>query len=224
MNWFDIIACYIIQNFCRAFTALTGALLYRIEYINKHNVPKKGGCVIASNHSSYIDPPLIANAIFYRIFRFMAKDALFKSLIYGTLLRSMGAFPIKREGIDRKSWDTFVQLVNNGQCVILFPEGTRTPNGKIQQGKLGTGMLIHRAKAKVIPVYIHGAFDAWPRGKSFPVFFKKIIVIYGSPIDFAEYFNTKGNKEIYQKITEKIMDDIKELKNYVLARSEVEKK
>jgi 1-acyl-sn-glycerol-3-phosphate acyltransferase len=224
MNLLDKIMCYITQNFCKVFTWLVFHLFYRTRYINGRNIPKKGGCVVMPNHSSFFDPPLIGSVTFGRIFRFMARDTLFKNPVGGTLIRWMGAFPVRRGGVDMESWNAFIRLVNNGEVVMLFPEGTRTLTGEIQPGKPGAGMLIYKARAKVIPVYAHGVFAAWPKGRKFPSLFKRITVIYGEPMDLTEYFNMKEGREVYTQITDRIMDRIKELKQEVLAMLAAEKK
>ena len=218
MNGFDKTMRFIVQNFFKAFTVLVSYVLYDVKYINKHNIPKKGGCVIAANHSSFFDPPFVGSVTFRRIFRFMAKDTIFKSPIFGALMRWMGAFPVKRANMDRKAWRTFVKIVESGECVMLFPEGTRTPDGQIHQGKAGVGMLIHMAKTPVVPVYVHGLFEIWPKGQKLPKFFKKAVAIFGKPMDFSEYFGSKGCRGIYLQITDKIMARIKELKKELLAQ------
>jgi 1-acyl-sn-glycerol-3-phosphate acyltransferase len=224
MKWLDKVMGFLVQSFFKVLTILVFNLLYRTKYINGRNIPSTGGCVVAPNHSSFWDPPLIGTVTFRRVFKFMARDTLFKTPVWGTMLGWMGAFPVKRGTIDRKSWAVFVNKVKNGECVMFFPEGTRTPDGEIQPGKPGTGMLIYKAKAKVIPVYAHGLFDAWPKGKKFPNFFKRITVLYGEPMDLTEYFNREESKQVYIEITARIMDRIKELKKDVLARLAAEKK
>jgi 1-acyl-sn-glycerol-3-phosphate acyltransferase len=156
MNKLNAIGLYISQNFFRLVAAIILHLFYKIKYIDKDNLPKDYGCVIALNHSSYIDAPLIGSSIFGKVFRFMARDTLFASLLANILLRSMGALPIKRSAIDRKAWDIFIQLIKSGQHVLIFPEGTRTPNGQLQEGKAGAGMVVYKTNAKVVPVYVHG--------------------------------------------------------------------
>jgi len=213
----------IIQNFCKCLTALVFYLSYRVEYIGRHNIPKKEKSVIAANHSSYLDTVLITDKLFGRIFWGMAKNTLFKSPIIGLFLRFVGAFPVNRDSMEKKSLKTFLQLMAKNQCVVIFPEGTRTQTGELQPGKIGTGMIIHKAKTKVVPVYVHGTFTAWPKGQKFPKLRKRIIITFGEEIDFTKYFTAKGDKEIYQQITDVIMESIKTLKESVLAKLEMEK-
>ncbi|HRU39590.1 MAG TPA: lysophospholipid acyltransferase family protein [Candidatus Goldiibacteriota bacterium] len=220
MSLFDRVMIWITQNFCKIFTLFVFKVFYRTKYINSHNIPKKGGFIMCPNHSSFFDPPLIGSVTFKRIFRFMARDTLFKKSFGGTMIKWMGAFPVKRGTVDRKSWDTLVKLVQNGEAVMLFPEGTRTENGEIQDGKPGAGMLIYKARARVVPVYAHGVYEAWPKGQKRPSLFKKIYVIYGEPMDFTEYFNMEESKEVYVKITELVMARIRSLKAELMAMLE----
>ena len=128
------------------------------------NVPKKGGVILVCNHSSFMDPPLVAAAILHRQMNFMARATLFRNRLFGWYIRSLKAFPVKRGGADRDAWRAFQAKIDNGEVVLLFPEGTRTPNGKLLPGNPGSGMLIHRCKnAQVVPVRIFGHFEAWAR-------------------------------------------------------------
>jgi 1-acyl-sn-glycerol-3-phosphate acyltransferase len=224
MKWIDKVMSFIVQSLFKVLCVIVFNLLYRTRYINGRNIPSRGGCVVTPNHSSFWDPPLIGTVTFRRVFKFMARDTLFKIPVWGTLLSWMGAFPVKRGTIDRKSWAAFVDKVNDGECVMLFPEGTRTTDGEIQRGKPGTGMLIYKAKAKVIPVYAHGLFEAWPKGKKLPNFFKRITVLFGEPLDLSEYFAREESKQVFIEITDRIMDSIRGLKTELLAMLAAEKK
>lgn len=212
------------QNICKILTLILFNVLYTTRYIDGKNIPKKGGVVICPNHTSYIDPPLIGSATFSRIFRFMARDTLFKSRFTGAVITWMGAFPVRRAAVDRKSWAMFVKLVQQGECVMLFPEGTRTEDGEIHEGKPGAGMLLYKAKALVVPVYTHGLFAAWPKGQKEPHLFKRITVKYGEPMDMADLYNLPESKEVYQQITDRVMERIRGLKQDVLAILAAKKK
>jgi 1-acyl-sn-glycerol-3-phosphate acyltransferase len=224
MSLFERIMIYITQNFCKIFTLATFNIFFRTKYVNGRNIPKKGGVVVCPNHSSYFDPPLIGSVTFRRIFRFMARDTLFKNPIGGALITWMGAFPVRRAAVDRKSWDIFVKLVQRGECVMLFPEGTRTPDGEIHEGKPGAGMLMYKARAKVVPVYAHGVYDAWPKGQKGPSLFKNITVIYGELMDMTDLYDLPEGKEVYQQITDRVMERIRGLKQDVLALLAAKKK
>lgn len=223
MKLYDRIMTILFQTFCKLFISTFFSLFYRLRYINSHNIPKKGGYFIASNHTSFFDPPVIGTGAYYRIFRFMARDTLFKSF-FGFGIKWMGAFPVKRGAIDRQAWDHVVNLVKEGWIVMLFPEGTRTPDGEIHEGKAGPGMFIYRTKAQVIPVATLGMFEIWPKGQKLPKLFRRIDVIYGEPVDFSEFFSLEEGKETYMKITEKLMARIRELRQELIDRRAAEKK
>lgn len=218
LNAIDNVLRFLVHNFFKTIGVLVFNLLFRTIYVNGHNVPKKGGCIVCPNHSSFWDPPLVGCVTYARQFRFMARNTLFNVPVWGTLLRYMGAFPVKRGTIDRKSWANLIQLVEDGEAVFLFPEGTRTLTGDIQEGKPGTGMLVYMSKAKVLPVYVHGAFESWPKGQKLPKFFKTLYVIYGELMDFTEDFKKEESKDTYVIITNKIIDRIKALKAELLEK------
>lgn len=189
-------------------------IFYFLKVKNEKNVPKNGGLIIVANHSSFFDPPLIGSATWKRMLKFMARSTLFKP-VWGHFLKWMGSFPVKRGTVDRSAYKTFIDYIKQGEAVVFFPEGTRNLDGNIQEGKPGTGMLVYYSKAKVLPVYIHNSWKAWPKGK-FPRLFVPITVVFGEIMDFGEYFLKPPSKELYIEITNMIIDRLKEMqKNYI---------
>ncbi len=203
VTWIGRIICFIIFK-----------IFYFLKVKNEKNVPENGGLIIMANHSSFFDPPLIGSATWKRKLKFMARSSLFIP-VWGLLLKWMGSFPIKRGMVDRAAYDTLVKYVNQGEVVVFFPEGTRSPDGNIQEGKPGTGMLVYNSRAKVLPVYIHNSWKAWPKGK-FPRLFVPVTVVFGEVMDFSEYFSKEPTKELYIKITKRIIEKIKDMqKDYI---------
>ncbi|MCX8094249.1 MAG: 1-acyl-sn-glycerol-3-phosphate acyltransferase [Candidatus Goldbacteria bacterium] len=189
-------------------------LFYFLKVKNKKYIPKDGGLIIVANHSSFYDPPLIGCAILNRNLKFMARDTLFKP-IWGQFLKWMGAFPIKRGVVDRTAYNTLINYIKNGEAVVFFPEGTRNTDGVIKEGKPGTGMLIYNSKARVLPVYIHNSWKAWPRGK-FPRLFVPVTVDFGNVMDFTEYFSKEPSKELYIEITEKVIERLRDMQKNII--------
>jgi len=148
-------------------------------------VPSSGGVILAANHASFLDPPLLSVSVRNRVVRFMARDTLFHHRALGWLLYKFGVVPLSREKGDVAAIKTAIRLLRDGNCVALFPEGTRTTTGELQQAKGGIGFLINKAAVPVVPVYINGSFQAWPKGaekiKSHPV-----SVHFGKPISPEE--------------------------------------
>lgn len=143
---------------------LTGGLEVRHQ---DERVPKEGPLIVAANHASYWDP-MILGATFNRTLHFMARKTLFDIPGFAWLIRANQAFPLNREGDSREAIRAFGELLDKDQAVVMFPEGTRTPDGKLQPAKTGVGMLAVRNQAPVLPLYIWGSFMSWPRGQKWP--------------------------------------------------------
>jgi 1-acyl-sn-glycerol-3-phosphate acyltransferase len=167
-------------------------LKFRTSVSGLENIPASGGVIIASNHASYLDPPFIASPIRHRFVRYMARDTLFKPPVASRVLHWLGVVPLSREKGDVAAIKTAIHLLKSGECVGLFPEGTRTLNGQIQEPKGGIGFLIAKAGVPVVPVFIQGTFEAYPKGarkmKSHP-----LGVVYGKPI-LPDELMIKGEK------------------------------
>lgn len=176
-------------------------LFFLIEIKGKKNFPKRGGFIVASNHLSYLDPPLIGYACPRKLYYF-AKTSLFKIKILSNLIKILGGIPIEREG-SPLSLKKGLEILKKGEGLVIFPEGTRSKNGKIQSGKPGVGFLVSKSKAPVIPVKIEGSDGALPLNCKF-IRIKKVKIIIGKP------FHTQ--KANYQEIAEEIMDVIRNLK------------
>jgi len=207
---FSVVSYFIGWTFFR----IIFSLFYKLKIYGIENLPKSGGFILTSNHQSHLDPPLVGSCIFPKQLKYTARDTLFKNPIAGFVLDSWGAFKLKRGTIDRGAWEQFKNYAQNGYGVVFFPEGTRSEDGEIHDGKPGTGMLIYMAKVPVVPVYVHNTYLAFPKQKKFPrLFGVRISVTFGKPIYFDEYFTKEPNKELYAEITKKIMDEIKKLKS-----------
>ena len=206
----------IFSDFLHYLTRLAATVLFRIFYRMKvtgeENIPPNTGIMYMSNHASYLDPPLLSTMSWKRQLNFMARDTLFRNPLFGWFIGAVGAIPIKRGAVDRKSWGALIERIAQGGAVVFFPEGTRTPDGEMHEGKPGTGMLVHMSRAKVLPAYIRGSFEAWPKGQKMPKLFRTIEVHYGKPLNFDEYFEKEGSREIYEEITKTVTDEIRKIK------------
>ena len=139
-----------------------------MKVFGRENVPPEGPLIVACSHASHLDP-MILGAVFDRPLHFMARRTLFDVPGFAWLIRQNQAFPLDREGDSREALRAFGARLDGGNAVVMFPEGTRTPDGALQEMKPGLGMLAVRNLAPVLPVYIWGSYFAWPRGKSFPL-------------------------------------------------------
>ncbi len=162
-----------LYHFFRWFLYLALRIKCRLAISGEEHIPRKGGIIIASNHASYLDPPIVGVASRYRIVRFMARDTLFETRWLGWLLTRFGVVALDRTKGDVGAIKTAIRLLKAGNCVCLFPEGTRSVDGELQEAKGGIGFLIHKAGVPVVPAFIQGTYQAWPKGAkklvSYPV-------------------------------------------------------
>lgn len=183
-----------------------------IKVYGVQNVPKSGGVIIASNHASYLDPPAIgASSRRMRMTHFMARDTLFKKPFMNWFLHAVGVIPLNRErGGDLKAMKTAIQLLKDGACVALFPEGTRTPDGNLQEPKSGVGFLVAKGESPIVPVYVHGSYEAMGKGRKLQR--HPVHVVFGKLITQEEIQRLGKGRSAYPLIGELIMERIGELK------------
>ena len=175
---------------------------------NASNIPKKGKFILASNHASFLDPPLVGVAC-PRDLNFMARDNLFRNPLIGWVLRNVHAIALKRNTSDVSALKTGLKKLEQGKGLLLFPEGTRSINGEIGEGLAGVGFLARKGEAPVIVVFVKGTDQALPKGAKF-VKRHRVDVFFGKPMIFKKS-DTRSDKDI----TQAIMNGIKELQHGV---------
>lgn len=164
----------------------------------EENIPKEGGVLIAPNHISAWDPPL-TGSMMERPLHFMAKQELFEVPILGFLIKRTNAFPVKRGMQDMSAMRNAFSLLENGNALLMFPEGTRSKDGKLGKARAGVGMVACHAQVPVVPVKIENA------DKFFKL--KKIRIKYGKVIMPPK----KYAKNDYTEFSQKILDAIAEM-------------
>jgi 1-acyl-sn-glycerol-3-phosphate acyltransferase len=202
MTWFYFAVWSVIR--------LLSRLLFRIESRGTENLPATGPVLLASNHASNLDPPLVAICL-KRPIHFLAKEELFRVPVLGPVITRLNAHPIRREGIDRKALRGVLEVLRSGQTLIIFPEGTRTPDGSLQEAKPGVAMIAAQAGAPIVPVYIEGTFRAMPRGASWPRPVK-VRVYFGEPFPPGLPDDVNGQtaqRDRYDRLARQIMEHIK---------------
>jgi 1-acyl-sn-glycerol-3-phosphate acyltransferase len=195
----------------RTLARLFAGLLLRVEITGAEQVPLEGGLIIASNHVSYYDPPVVGSFINRETF-FFAKDKLFEIPVFGGLIRRVNASPVKRGAIDRDALDWAVATVKEGKALVVFPEGTRARRGKFLPPKSGVGMIAVRAGCPIVPVYIHG-FD---RVKDCLLGREKARLVYGKPFSEAWVRSFPDTRDSHKQIARKVMDRIAELREQAM--------
>jgi 1-acyl-sn-glycerol-3-phosphate acyltransferase len=183
----------------------------RFEIHDPENVPSVGGCIIASNHVSYLDPPAVAVGIKHRVVHFMARDTLFSSPLARWFLTGVQVMPMDRTRGDVGALRKGIATLKSGKVLGLFPEGTRSPNGEMQGAKGGIGFLISKANVQVVPAYVDGSFQAFPKGAK-RIKRGKVRVFYGKPIEPSEFAALGTDRDSYERIGELVMSRIAALK------------
>lgn len=184
----------------------------RFEVRGTEHIPMQGGCVIASNHTSFLDPPILACSVPpERMVHFLARDTLFRFKPFAKWLVSVGVMPLARERGDVGALKKSIQMLKEGYCLGLFPEGTRTTDGELQPAKGGIGFLIAKAGVPVVPVYVDGTFRAYPRNARFirPV---KCTVTFGPVISPEMLAAAMTDRNDYDKIGGLVMEHIRRLR------------
>ena len=188
---------------------------FRWRVYHADRVPVTGGVILASNHASFIDPPLVGAAL-PRPINYMARESLFRFPVVGAVLRSWNAVPVNREGGGAAGLKAILDRLLAGGGIILFPEGTRTRDGRLQPARSGIGLTVLKSTAPVVPVRVFGSFEAYGRHLKLPRP-HRVIVKFGEPLDFAGLraeAKTCGKarlKEIYQQVADEIMAAIARL-------------
>ena len=200
-----------IYRISRKIFELLIRILYNFEVYGRENVPEPP-YLIASNHASIIDPPLVGIACNRHFIDFMAKKELFDRPFFGRWCRKVGCIEVKRGGNSVKSLKEAIDRLARGRVVAIFPEGTRSADGDIRDAKRGTGFLIAKAKVPVLPVYLEGSAKALPKGGRINkgAF---IGVFIGKPLMPEEFFMFgSGRHKDYDAVSNMIMSRIADIK------------
>jgi 1-acyl-sn-glycerol-3-phosphate acyltransferase len=178
---------------------------FQYRAFGQENIIEDGPAIMAANHQSYLDPPLVGITCRAELY-FLARKTLFENKLFGSILSRVNALPVDLSGGDLTAIRTIINLLKQGHRTVIFPEGTRSLSGQIQQARPGIGMIIAKTLAPVVPMRIFGSFQAWPKGgkiKPYPV-----TVVVGKPIRFKKEDLGAKNREAYQKISEQVLATI----------------
>jgi 1-acyl-sn-glycerol-3-phosphate acyltransferase len=193
--------------------------LYRVYFrwrvYNPERVPLEGPVILAANHASFLDPPLVGTGI-KRGINYLARENLFNIPLVGWILKRWQVVPVDREGGGAKGLKAILDRLLDGGAIILFPEGTRTRDGELQPARSGIGLTVIKSEAPVVPVRVFGTFEAFGRHMKFPRP-HRVGVKYGLPMRFeqvraeARVCTKQRLKEIYQQVANEIMAAIAKL-------------
>ncbi len=187
---------------------------FRVKYVGLEHVPTEGGAILAPNHASFLDPPLIACRV-ERPMVFVANEMFFNVQPLGKWMRQAGGYPVSSSGESTGSMKEVLRALKNGRLLGLFPEGTRSWDGSILPPMAGVGLLVAATDVPVIPIHVDGAFRAWPRHRRFP-FPRKIVIRFGPPVDLDELrarmtSDRKHRRDHQRAIAQTVMEAIESL-------------
>lgn len=179
---------------------------YKITVIGKENIPtQKGGFIVASNHLSYADPPLVA-AIFRGKFTFMAKSELFeKNKLFGWLIRRCGAYPVYRGKNDTAALDTAVESLRKNRVFVIYPEGTRSKDGSLGRARSGIAVIASKAGAPVVPICVYYGAK------------RRVFVAIGKTVPASELVIEGEDRHALRRVSSLIMDNIRSGQELIFA-------
>lgn len=167
-------------RFMRALSRMLFSSFFRGRVFHADRVPDSGGVLIVSNHQSYFDPVAVGQAL-PREISFMARDTLFRNPVFGRIIRALNAFPVRRGAADVGAVKEILRRLRDGWAVVIFPEATRSPDGRLGTINPNSLAIAKRAEVPIVPTVVDGAFEAWPRSQRLPSP-KPVYVTYAEPI------------------------------------------
>ena len=189
---------------------LAGRFLFRFRVVHRERMIQSGPVILAMNHQSYLDPPL-AGITCDRPIYFLARRTLLNIPLLGGVLPKVNVIPVNQEGVDRTAIKALIRVLQAGNGVLIFPEGSRTMDGDLQPAEPGLGLVIARTLAPVVPMRIFGAREALPRGGGH-LRFVPITIVIGEPIFFSAADLEPRGKNLYAGLSARVMKAIAALR------------
>jgi len=192
-------------------------IVFRPWAVGTDNVPREGPAILASNHLSFSDH-FFAPLPLPRKVVFLAKSEYFtgrgiKGLISKAFFSGVGQIPVDRSGgkASERALRTGLRVLADGQLLGIYPEGTRTPDGRLYRGKTGVARLALEARVPVIPTAMVGTFEFQPPGKITPRLWVRPGVKFGKPLDFSRYYGMENDRLVLRATTDEIMYELMKL-------------
>ena len=188
---------------------LLAQIFFRFRILHRERVIQSGPVILAMNHQSFFDPPLAGNASDRAIF-FLARITLLDHWSWGWLLPKLNVIPVDQGGSDRSALKALIRILRAGETTLVFPEGGRTLDGNLQPAQPGIGLVVAKTLAPVVPMRIFGAHEAWARGSK-KIRLHPITIVVGHPIFFTQADIAERGKDVYQRLSERVMNEIAKL-------------
>src|SRR6266436_3420375 len=189
---------------------IVGRLFFRLRVVHRERMLQSGPVILAMNHHCYLDPPLAGITCDRSVF-FLARGTLLDVPLLGRLLPKLNVIPVNQEGIDGRALKALIRVLKAGNAALVFPEGSRTVDGNLQPAEAGLGLVIAKTLAPVVPMRIFGAHEAMPRGGG-GLHFVPITIVVGEPIFFTAADLSTPGKNLYGRLSERVMDAIAALR------------
>jgi 1-acyl-sn-glycerol-3-phosphate acyltransferase len=180
-------------------------LAFRLKIHGRENLIEEGPAILASNHASYLDPPLVGVACRKEIF-YLARKSLFEKPVLGPVLARVNCIPIDRDRGDVAAVRAILRLLKEGKRTLVFPEGTRSRDGRLQPARGGLGLIIAKSLAPVVPVRIFGSYAALPRSGG--IHFTQVTMVVGKPLIFTKADLGTDERLAYQVLSDRVMATI----------------
>ncbi len=177
-----------------------------LKIIGQENVPLEGPVILAPIHVSFFDPPVVSCGS-PRAVAFLAKEELFNPPVFGPLIRSLNAFPVKRGAGDTSAVRLALEKLAEGHCLIMFPEGTRGDGITLGPMQSGVALLAKKSGALVVPTGVYGTHKILPKGRKLPGF-SRLRVAFGKPFSFADASTSEDDKTNRRLFSERLEREI----------------
>lgn len=193
----------------RALLAPPIRLAWRVTFEGKEHIPKEGPAVIASNHLSFLDHFILPLATRRPIY-FISKAQHFDAKLKGWFFRNLGVIPLERGAGDKEAFERSLQVLDEGDLFGIYPEGTRSLDGKLHKGRTGVARIAIMKRVPIIPAAMIGTFEAMPKGRSVPKL-KKCGVRLGPPIDTSPWWGKENDRAALRELTDHVMHKLAEV-------------
>ena len=199
----------LFYRFTQLLSWLYFKFFHRLDVIGADNIPSKGPFILASNHQSYFDPPALGCKL-PRNLHYFARDTLFFWPL-GFLIRNLNSIPVNRSQLDIATLKRVLKILQQGDPLLVFPEGTRSPDGKIHSGKKGIGLLLAKSQSDVLPARVSGGNEVLGKGMLIPRIGRKLVVSYGPIIKFETLDPGKSDPLRYETIANRVLEEISKI-------------